>query len=516
MWVLLLFAPLAAQGAVLEYSAFSGLTGVFKIGTPAQRVRLGLDFREDEILVLDPPLCPPFVRLCFELDQSSTFERSGVLLDLTAASDEGSVIAARDVVEFKGESRQVPLLVVTERRPQSAHHSEIGGLIGLSPQSTFFSGMRMTFSRSVWRRPQSVSLRAASSGGSSDILLNSTNARQWTFDAALVVNATSTAVSFEIDLSEPDILVPVELRWMFGGAGVVDDRTGRLSVECDVYASLGIQIDNDTVEIHPFALMYANENAFRVHLGSRRFCSTRVRFHSQPSVVLGRPWLASLAEVVLDFQLLQIGVSLIKSDPVAIVTAVHVAKPFVPVFADPVIDVSARYWAITFAITHMQGLVLLNGRAVPLEEGTGWRFARSVFGGASEDVVFPGRVAAVTPQMTENGFQLFAVPARPAARQFKRITVRQREEYVHIIVSTDLPNPGPVAGSVEPVDCGICLESIRPGDASQQMPGCTHEFREYCVERGLESEKVSCPICPSPVEVRNEAPPRRKECCNVS
>jgi hypothetical protein len=45
--------------------AFSGLTGVFKIGTPAQRVRLGLDFREDEILVLDPPLCPPFVRLCF-------------------------------------------------------------------------------------------------------------------------------------------------------------------------------------------------------------------------------------------------------------------------------------------------------------------------------------------------------------------------------------------------------------------------------------------------------------------
>ena len=131
----------------------------------------------------------------------------------------------------------------------------------MSPQSSFFSGMRMTFSRSVWRRPQSVSLRVASSGGSSDILLNSTSARQWTFDALLVVNATATAVSFELDLSEPDILVPVELSWMFGSAGLVDDRTGRLSVECDLYASLGIQIDNDTIRSHSCIRM-------RMRLGS--------------------------------------------------------------------------------------------------------------------------------------------------------------------------------------------------------------------------------------------------------
>ncbi|OWM75844.1 E3 ubiquitin-protein ligase At4g11680-like [Punica granatum] len=56
--------------------------------------------------------------------------------------------------------------------------------------------------------------------------------------------------------------------------------------------------------------------------------------------------------------------------------------------------------------------------------------------------------------------------------------------------------PGALGPEGEAVECAICLCKIEPGNEISEL-GCSHMFHRVCIERWLQSNRLSCPLCRS-------------------
>ena len=51
------------------------------------------------------------------------------------------------------------------------------------------------------------------------------------------------------------------------------------------------------------------------------------------------------------------------------------------------------------------------------------------------------------------------------------------------------------AASTEPAECAVCLSEIGGGEASSRELKCKHVFHRCCLERWMEHQGRTCPLC---------------------
>ncbi|KAI3824456.1 hypothetical protein L1987_05916 [Smallanthus sonchifolius] len=70
------------------------------------------------------------------------------------------------------------------------------------------------------------------------------------------------------------------------------------------------------------------------------------------------------------------------------------------------------------------------------------------------------------------------------------------------------------AAGLEPKECSVCLSVLEDGDEIRRLK-CEHTFHKGCVDKWLEQDRATCPICrrlvvPEPISQRRQIQPHRR------
>lgn len=512
---------LLGRGEVFsDYSAFSGLTGIFSVGVPSQELRLSLDFSSDNILLFSESVCPPFVRYCYSMADSDSLARGGMVGGIQDERGFRSVFSGSELVEFNADPAPLPTSLVMEWRPLTTEFTEVAGVLGIGPSSPLFTGKRVRVSRDRLRGKHSVSISAALPQPSAlSVAVTSTSETAWSFSGSLVLSeAIGWGADIVLDLSQQELLIPDRRR------GELSDRmhphayieNDRLMVDCNLWGmpSPELQLSfaihqgrkRHLVKFAMESLVLPNEmSSFTMRLTSklRPACPTRVRFHASDTVVLGRPVLESVSSIVLDFARRQIEFGSQPAVASELWSPVPLAPPLVPVFTSPSVLIEGLHRVISLGVDRDadEALVLLNLDPSPLDDGIGWRLIRSGPRGRLDrpDLTFPGGALSVELQLSFSELSFVTYPGQDSSGH--RVILRRTAQFVDIIMAQrvslemlDMP-PAEVVDTAAG-ECSICLEEMAAGQTVQRLPACSHRFHVVCIRRWLRRlGDPTCPVC---------------------
>jgi hypothetical protein len=495
--VVILLAGSYASTIEAEFSEFSGLTTMVKIGSPKQELRVSLDFQSSENSYLFVgAACPPFVSSsCYRPRKSDTFTKI-------------SCETGNDVVD----SREIEFAIVSNVESQSLAMREVAGKLSLPELVGDDSIIGI---ESVINVEDSETVLISPFTTPEAIPKNIT----WIdfdscFEELKIVSFSFQNVKVKFNPGRSDIVLPSSFRDVFLSATEsFEIKHDRLFVSSDNPISFGLisQYVDVRIPVQQLRLTDASVKTSRLR--------TVITFADQPEVVIGRQILSLFEKVFFDFASGRIGLS----NPRSRIPALRSPKSFIPFFGQPeLVNAENGGTAIRMGRQTSGGLALLSAIPSRLVEGRNGFFFEFVKLNP-DDVEVPERMLSYRPLSTlgrrfrmhaDGRIELRLQPNPPFSLSY-RISTAEDNRAVKIIFEEpplpkinelDLPIPmdrlqlTPTACD-EP-ECPICIEKILAGELIQSLGECAHLFHRDCIQIWLEKGHLTCPMCRGTVQYK--------------
>jgi hypothetical protein len=481
-----------------QYSAISGLVMDIEIGTPVQRIKVGLDFSSSvPIRVFPLTECPMFVGDCFIAHQSSTFDTQ----------------SKSDIVRFGSVVFDQVEITEIERFSQnqiSAKYLEVAGLVGMGLNSPLMANRIFAVSESrfgvqikelldmdSYEIPDIERLVTVPLIGTDEWILNS----HLVFGNNAVVDIQNAKIRF--DPGVEDLYIPQGLQDEVLAAlrvsGTVQVFNKRLVVKCNsepIKISIFIPTIGITIAFSPNVFVPAELSR------TEPMCLTRIYFKREISnIIIGRILTRSVGNVFLNYR--DNSLSLIPDGP-GKYSSFDSTKPLVPVFRAPLhadLSSGAEALFIDHVGSHREvGYFLVSQTIRRLT------FVRAKGTLRKRKSLISDRVKAVHVSVSKNGIKFAIVPGGSGT-----IDVSEKGRLLVVSFSFSM-NRFSVPKSVkwtpngEVKECPICLEDYDETDHVQRLADegdCSlHVFHKECIAAWLEKNS-DCPVCRTPVSTRN-------------
>ena len=481
----------AAVVRELQVSPFSGLVATVKVGTPAQRIPIGLQFRHwsEHYVTAD---CG-HLNTQYSPSNSRSYDR----------------FSRWDRIGFAGISSGIR--VYNDERT----NGEICGLFSLLPGNTFFRNKSVTFRRHP-ENDSRVLMEVSGRRPEADFWLRSQPSARWDVG------------SFVIDLSQRGLKLTQREFERFQarlGGSRSEVRDYQLFVDCTAEITYVTGLgEGRTLTIPNRYLMLPAED-------ESGLCPTRISRSDRENhfdTVIGTVLLEAVEALTFEFSNAgsgrgNVGFRLGQNQerpPIAMTAAV-------PLFDEPRIDAGN----IVFPpATDNSRLLFINSR----RDGSPFRFLRDApalhlpLGGIRTEI--PGWFSRVTFELVNGEVRFGLEPAEPGSQQMNEVSIFRTRYFVEIRVNPrrtavqELPRPIPVRTAIDPPpaatprspddnapaarpastadkinSCAVCLSEFEEGERIQGLRRCTHEFHHDCIVGWLRRGHLNCPMCRSAV-----------------
>lgn len=82
--------------------------------------------------------------------------------------------------------------------------------------------------------------------------------------------------------------------------------------------------------------------------------------------------------------------------------------------------------------------------------------------------------------------------------EFRPVPAMVIEEVLPVVRFDEL-DPSSASASSCPVDCAVCLSAIGGRDEVRRLSNCRHVFHRACLDRWMEHDQRTCPLCRAPL-----------------
>jgi hypothetical protein len=518
------------------YSAFSGIVGNVRLGTPGQMLRVSLSFTDETSVMFSPSHCPPLIGACFHPEISASVHP---VSDPTGFFIDGVSIGAHYIENF-------PFFVPHSRAIHTVGYREVAGVVALAKQVHYAQGLRLALEESSELGDNKVLIQLDTADGIAGMVfptLDPTN--QWIIDAGMRVNQIELPSfmfgGIHYDPAKKGLAFPWSMRGVvisaLGGSGVYVSPKRQVFVDCR--SDIQIVISGPSGEIALTSRLLLQQRMVSALLpdGPQMVCQSRIRFTDDVgmnSVLIGRLLTRSVRRVVLDYPTRTVEVfprhasELLEpySDPL----------PMVEVFGEPVVERRLGNNAIvapTLRNRWSTGLILMNSFPLPWtipgfepdqamifrrirKTGVPERFTRLLSGMNGYTVRFDVERAVLLPSgrgdfefwKYESPDVIAIVYRRPRAAA--QPPALRYEDFDLPEATIGQPNPEPEVIEAElkfNEPCAICHEEMAVGNRIQGINGCDHKYHEHCLRGWLLSEgPKNCPTCRNEIHRRRLQP----------